>query len=102
MKPGLLILASLAATTGVHSAVEALKYLMAGADVVMSTAALLQQGPVFLSQLIAELSGWMERKGYQSVTQLRGSMSQQSMPGAAAFVRGNYIRILEGYKPSSK
>ena len=90
--------ASLAATTGVHGAVQALKYLMAGADVVMSTSALLQQGPAFLSRLIAELSGWMERKGYESVAQLRGSMSQQSLPESMAFVRGNYIKILESYR----
>jgi dihydroorotate dehydrogenase (fumarate) len=94
--------ASLAATTGVHSAVEALKYLMAGADVVMSTSALLQQGPAFLSRLIPELSGWMDEKGYESITQLRGSMSQRSIPESMAFVRGNYIKILESYKQPAK
>ena len=72
--------ASLAATTGVHSPVEAIKYLMAGADVVMSTSALLQQGPPFLARLVGEMSGWMETKGYTSVAQMRGSMSQQSIP----------------------
>ena len=92
------ITASLAATTGVHSSVEAIKYLMAGADVVMSTSALLQQGPPFLSRLVADVSGWMLKKGYTSVTQLRGSMSQQSVPDSTAFVRGNYIRVLESYK----
>jgi dihydroorotate dehydrogenase (fumarate) len=90
--------ASLAATTGVHGAVEAIKYLMAGADVVMSTSALLQQGPAFLSRLVADVSGWMQRKGYTSVSQMRGSMSQQSIPDSTAFVRGNYIRVLESYK----
>ena len=94
--------ASLAATTGVHGAVQALKYLMAGADVVMSTSALLQQGPAFLSRLIAELSAWMEKKGYESVAQLRGSMSQQSIPQSMAFVRGNYIKILESYKQPAR
>jgi len=89
--------ASLAATTGVHSAVEAIKYLMAGADVVMSTAALLQQGPAFLSRLLTELSEWLDRKGYESVDQLRGSMSQQSIPDSTAFVRSNYIKVLESY-----
>jgi len=93
--------ASLAATTGVHSSVEALKYLMAGADVVMSTSALLQQGPPFLSRLIADVTGWMEKKGYASVDQLRGSMSQKAIPDSTAFVRGNYIRILEGYKQTA-
>ncbi len=91
--------ASLAATTGVHGPVEAIKYLMAGADVVMSTSALLQQGPMFLSTLTADLSRWMEEKGYASIDQLRGSMSQQSMPGTKAFVRANYIRTLESYTP---
>jgi dihydroorotate dehydrogenase (fumarate) len=94
--------ASLAATTGVHGPVEAIKYLMAGADVVMTTSALLQQGPPFLSRLLEEMTGWMERKGYTSVDQLRGSMSQQSFPDATAFVRANYIRTLESYKPELK
>jgi dihydroorotate dehydrogenase (fumarate) len=92
---------SLAATTGVHTVVEAIKYLMAGADVVMSTSALLQQGPPWLSRLIEDLIDWMEKKGYESVDQLRGSMSQKSLPESMAFVRGNYIRILESFKPSA-
>ncbi len=44
----------------------------------------------------------MEKKGYESVDQLRGSMSQQSIPESMAFVRGNYIKILESYKPPAK
>jgi dihydroorotate dehydrogenase (fumarate) len=91
------IKASLAATTGVHSAVEAIKYLMAGADIVMSTSALLQEGPPLLGRILAELSAWMGRKGYESLDQLRGSMSQQSIPDSTAFVRGNYLKILDGY-----
>ena len=91
---------SLAATTGVHSAVEAIKYLMAGADVVMSTSALLRHGPSWLSRVVTNLTEWMERKGHDSVNQLRGSMSQKSLPDSMAFVRGNYIRILESYKPA--
>ena len=89
--------ASLAATTGVHSAVEAIKYLMAGADVVMSTSALLQQGPPFFARLLADMTDWMEKKGYTSVDQMRGSMSQQSVMDSSAFVRGNYIKVLESY-----
>ena len=90
--------ASIAASTGVHSWVEAIKYLMAGADVVMSTSALLQQGPPFLTRLVADVSAWMLKKGYTSVSQLRGSVSQESVPDSTAFVRGNYIRVLESYK----
>jgi dihydroorotate dehydrogenase (fumarate) len=89
--------ASLAATTGVHGPVEAIKYLMAGADVVMSTAAVLQQGPPFFARLLADMTAWMERKGYTSVSQMRGSMSQQSVRDSSAFVRGNYIKVLESY-----
>ena len=55
-----------------HSAVEVIKYLMAGADVVMSTSALLQQGPAFFATTLADMTAWMERKGYESVDQLRG------------------------------
>jgi dihydroorotate dehydrogenase (fumarate) len=91
---------SLAATTGVHGVVELIKYLMAGADVVMSTSALLKDGPSWLSRTLAGLTDWMDRKGYESIDQLRGSMSQKSLPESMAFVRGNYIRILESYKPA--
>ena len=92
---------SLAATTGVHGVTEVIKYLMAGAEVVMSTSALLRHGPSWLTGVRTDLIEWMERKGYESVDQLRGSMSQKSMPESMAFVRGNYIRILESYKPTS-
>jgi dihydroorotate dehydrogenase (fumarate) len=89
--------ASLAATTGVHSHVEAIKYLMAGADVVMSTSAVLKQGPTFFARVLEDMTAWMERKGYASVKQMRGSMSQQSIRDSNAFVRGNYIKVLESY-----
>jgi len=89
--------ASLAATTGVHSYVEAIKYLMAGADVVMSTSAVLQQGPPFFARVLEGMTTWMERKGYKSVSQMRGSMSQQAVRDSSAFVRGNYIKVLESY-----
>jgi dihydroorotate dehydrogenase (fumarate) len=95
--------ASLAATTGVHGAVEAIKYLMAGADVVMSTSAVLQQGPTFFTRTLTEMTAWLEEKGYSSVGQLRGCMSQRSVSDPTAFVRGNYIKVLESYTsgPSS-
>ena len=93
--------ASLAATTGVHSHVEAIKYLMAGADVVMSTSAVLQQGPTFFARVLADMTAWMERHGYTSVRQMRGSMSQQSIKDSTAFVRANYIKVLESYTRTS-
>jgi len=89
--------ASLAATTGVHGPVETIKYLMAGADVVMSTSAVLAEGPSFFARTLSEMTEWMEKKGYSSINQMRGSMSQASAIDAAAFVRGNYIKTLESY-----
>jgi dihydroorotate dehydrogenase (fumarate) len=91
------VTASLAATTGVHGPVEAIKYLMAGADVVMSTSAVLQEGPAFFTRVIRDMTEWMEKKGYESVDQMRGSMSQQSVLDSTAFVRANYIKTLESY-----
>jgi dihydroorotate dehydrogenase (fumarate) len=93
--------ASLAATTGVHGPVEALKYLMAGADVVMSTSAVLHEGPTFFSRVLTEMAEWMERKGYSSLSQLRGSMSQRAVADPEAFVRANYIRVLESYSKAT-
>lgn len=89
--------ASLAATTGVHGPVEALKYLMAGADVVMSTSAVLHEGPTFFARVLTGMSEWMEKKGYASVSQLRGSMSHRAVGDSEAFVRANYIKVLESY-----
>jgi dihydroorotate dehydrogenase (fumarate) len=90
--------ASLAATTGVHSHVEVIKYLMAGADVVMTTSALLKNGIECLTTLRDGLKEWMENKGYTSVEQMKGSMSQQHIADPTAFERSNYIKILERYK----
>lgn len=88
---------SLAATTGVHSQTEVLKYLMAGADAVMSTSALLKNGPGHANGLVKQLREWMERKEYESVAQMRGSMSQKNVGDPAAFERANYIKILGSY-----
>ncbi len=92
------IKASLAATTGVHSHVEVVKYLMAGADAVMTTSALLKNGIEFLTTLRDGLQQWMEQKEYSSVNQMKGSMSQQHVADPTAFERANYIKILERYK----
>lgn len=90
--------ASLGATRGVHSAEEVLKYLMAGADIVFTTSALLQNGPQFVNRLVQDLTAWMEKRRYESVTQMKGSMSQHKVADPTAFERANYIRILESYK----
>lgn len=90
--------ASLAATTGVTSGQEVAKYLLAGADAVMTASALLRQGPEHLRSLVDGLSDWMTQKGYASVAQARGTMSHRNVADPTAFERANYIRILENYK----
>ncbi|MFH0952825.1 MAG: dihydroorotate dehydrogenase-like protein [Verrucomicrobiota bacterium] len=89
---------SLAATTGVHGVQEVAKYLLAGADVVMSTSALLKKGVSHITTLLENLDNWMEEHEYASVKQMKGAMSQKSVADPAAFERANYIKILEKYK----
>jgi dihydroorotate dehydrogenase (fumarate) len=92
------IKASLAATTGVHSGVEVVKYLLAGADAVMSTSSVLAHGPAQLGKLVTELSGWLEARDYASVAQMRGAMSRAKVPDPGLFERANYIKVLETYR----
>ncbi|TAN35889.1 MAG: dihydroorotate dehydrogenase-like protein [Verrucomicrobia bacterium] len=89
---------SLAATTGVQTSTEVVKYLLAGADAVMTTSALLHNGPGYATQLIAGLQQWMEEHEYRSIKQMKGAMSQKSVADPTAFERANYIKILEKYK----
>jgi dihydroorotate dehydrogenase (fumarate) len=90
--------ASLAATSGVQTAAEVVKYLLAGADVAMTTSALLRHGPTHLRTLVAGLTRWMEGHRYESVAQLRGAMSQQNVADPDAFERANYVRVLHSWR----
>ena len=90
---------SLAATGGVHTAEDVLKLLLVGADVTMLASALLQRGPELLPELRADVEAWLTEREYESVEQLKGSMSQESCPDPAAFERGNYMRALVSYAP---
>jgi dihydroorotate dehydrogenase (fumarate) len=85
---------SLAASTGVHTAEDVIKVLLAGADVAMMTSALLRNGPDHLSQVEAGLRAWLEHHGHQSVDRVRGRLSQRSVPDPAAFERANYLKVL--------
>ncbi len=89
---------SLAATRGVHSADEVVKYLLAGADAVMTAAALLKNGTDYLGVLREGLEGWMDRHGFDSVRDMKGVMSRRNIADSTAFERANYIRVLERYK----
>jgi dihydroorotate dehydrogenase (fumarate) len=85
---------SLAASTGVHSATDALKVLLAGADVAMLTSALLRNGPEHIAVVERELRAVLAGHDHDSVSQLRGSMSRDAMPDPAGFERANYVRTL--------
>ena len=90
--------ASLAATRGVENPDEVIKYLLAGADAVMTTSALLRHGPAYTNTLVEGLKAWMEARKFSSVKQVRGSMSRANVANPAAFERANYIRVLESYQ----
>jgi dihydroorotate dehydrogenase (fumarate) len=92
------IQASLAATTGVQSATEVVKYVLAGADAVMTTSALLRHGPGYTKKIVKELDDWMQRRGYESVGQMHGAMSQEKVANPTAFERANYIKVLQNYR----
>ncbi len=88
--------ASIAATTGVQSAVEVIKYILAGADVTMTASALYKYGIPYLKTMEKELCQWMETMGFQSVYSIRGAMNQANVSDPTAYERANYIKILEG------
>jgi dihydroorotate dehydrogenase (fumarate) len=88
---------SLAASTGVHTATDVLKVLLAGADVAMMTSALLRNGPDHLRPVEVQVRDWMDRHGFETLDQLRGRLSQRSVPDPAAFERANYIKTLASH-----
>ncbi len=89
---------ALAASTGVEGGREAAKYILAGADVVMTTSALLRHGPEHLRTIRRELAEWMAGRGYSSVSEMRGVLRREGAPNPGAFERANYIRALESYR----
>jgi dihydroorotate dehydrogenase (fumarate) len=89
--------ASLAATSGIHRGTDALKMLMAGADVTMLCSALLRHGIAQIKVIECEMTAWMEEHEYESVAQLKGSLSQKNCADPAAFERAQYMKALSGY-----
>ena len=89
--------ASLALTSGVHTGRDVAKALLAGADVAMTTSGLLRKGPEHISTLQEGLEAWMEEHDYESVDQIRGSVSYRTTDDPSAFERGNYIKTLHSW-----
>jgi dihydroorotate dehydrogenase (fumarate) len=92
--------ASLAVSGGVHTGLDAVKAVMAGASGVQVVSRLLEDGPQQLRTILDDMKHWMELHEYESVAQMRGSMSLQKSPDAGAFERGNYMRVLRSWKVS--
>ena len=88
--------ASLAATTGVETEEQVIKYLLVGADVVMTTSALLRHGVAHMRTLLNGLMAWLDARG-AALEDIRGRMSQRRIRDPGAFERMNYIRILQGF-----
>jgi dihydroorotate dehydrogenase (fumarate) len=90
--------ASLAATGGVHSAEDAVKAVMAGAHGVQMVSALLRRGPNFLREIRDQLAHWLEEHEYESLSQMRGSMSLLRCSNPRAYERANYVAILQSWE----
>jgi dihydroorotate dehydrogenase (fumarate) len=89
--------AEMAVTGGIHTAEDVLKAMMAGAHVAMMTSAVLKHGIGHFSTVLHDLADWMEDHEYESIGQMRGSMSMRSVADAAAFERTNYMKVLSSY-----
>jgi dihydroorotate dehydrogenase (fumarate) len=100
LRPQLGPAVSLAASSGIHGGTDVVKTLMVGADVAMTTSALLHHGPEHLRTIESELVGWMTEHEYESVDQLRGSASQAAVEDPSAFERANYLLTLRSWSTS--
>ncbi|HHH40995.1 MAG TPA: dihydroorotate dehydrogenase-like protein [Chloroflexi bacterium] len=91
--------ADLALSTGVHTAEDVLKAMMAGAKVAMMASELLQKGIGRVGEILEDLVAWMEEHEYESIRQMQGSMSQPAVAEPAAFERAHYMRVLNSFVP---
>ncbi|MBK8618471.1 MAG: dihydroorotate dehydrogenase-like protein [Anaerolineales bacterium] len=87
-----------ALTSGVHTANDVLKSMMAGAKVAMMASNLLHNGNQVIPSILNELETWMKEREYVSINQMQGSMSQKSVKEPAAFERANYMKVLNSFR----
>ncbi len=88
---------SMAATGGIHTAEDAIKMIMAGADVTMLCSVLLKYGVASVPQILSAIEAWMKSREYISLQQMHGSMSQKYCANPEAFERANYMKVLQSY-----
>ena len=86
-----------ALTSGIHTPEDIIKATMAGASACMMTSTLLKYGIGHAAELLAGIQSWMEVNEYESIAQMKGSMSQQAVAEPAAFERANYIKVLSSF-----
>jgi dihydroorotate dehydrogenase (fumarate) len=91
--------ASLAASGGVHTAIDAIKAIMAGAHAVQMVSSLLRHGPEHLRAIHQGVVDWMEEHEYESLAQMQGNMNLQRCPDPKAFERTNYMHLLQSWRP---
>jgi dihydroorotate dehydrogenase (fumarate) len=89
---------SLAATTGVQSSIEVIKYILAGADITMTASALYKNGIGYIKTMNKELEAWMMTREFENIDSFKGVMSQQHISDPTAYERANYIKILGSQK----
>jgi dihydroorotate dehydrogenase (fumarate) len=90
---------TLAASGGIHTAHDALKMLLAGADVTHVASSILLQGPTLITRMLDDLEHWLVEREYTSITQLKGSMSQRNHPNPATFARSAYLNAIDTFTP---
>jgi dihydroorotate dehydrogenase (fumarate) len=90
--------ADYALTSGVHTATDVLKAMMAGAKVSMMASNLLHNGGNIIPTMLEELQAWMKEREYESIKQMQGSMSQRNVREPAAFERANYMKVLSSWR----
>lgn len=90
---------SLCLSTGVHTHLDVLKAIMSGADAVQMASALLRHGAGHIANVLSELQEWMEKREYESIMQMKGSLSFAHCPNKSAYERANYMHSLQEYRP---
>ena len=90
--------ADLALTSGIHTAQDVLKAMMAGAKVAMMASTLLHNGERIIPSILNELGWWMQTHEYESIEQMQGSMSRKSVAEPSAFERANYMQVLNSWR----